>query len=173
MLGTYRNKFKVYKAAQRLYFRCDPRRRLSFLFWHRIMPVISTAALGVLLWDIVLRRCAFSPSVAGVLGGVSFLGLSTFALRPLQLRRDFRKIMQNGGLDQNLELELKDGELVTRVPGRSESRFQPAAIYDMVRDQEVCLLFLRKRLFLYVPRQNLPEEQWAALTAWSGKGRTV
>ncbi len=112
--------------------------------------------------------------LAEVLGAVAFIGFYVLASRPFQFRRAFRRIMEgNNVLERSIELELKGEELLSRIPGQSETRFQPSALYDIVRDNRICLIFLRKRLFLFIPREDMPEDFWTALIAWSGKGRTL
>ena len=174
MLCKYRFTLDVYKAAQHLHMRANRRVRLGFLFWHRLMPVISVAAFALLLWDCFHRHFAFPALLGGVLAGISWIGLYVPLMRPYRIRRGFRRIMESDrGLEQPVELELRDQELISRIPGRSEGRFLPAAIHDVVRDERICLIYIQKKLFLFIPRQSMPDEFWTALAAWSGKARTI
>ena len=70
------------------------------------------------------------------------------------------------------EFELHDDDLISRIPGRSEGRFLRVAVHDVVRDERICLIYVRKKLFIFVPRQDMPEDLWSALAVWSGKART-
>ena len=173
MLCEYRLTLDDYKAAQRLHIQCNQRVRFWFFFWHRFMPVVSSAALVLLLWDVFYRHFALPAWVGGVLAGLSFAGFYVPAIRPFLVRRAFRTLMEDAsGGHGLLQLELRESELISRIPGRSEGRFQSVAIYEMVRDERICLIYIRKKLFLFVPRESMPEELWAALADWSGKAKS-
>ncbi len=70
------------------------------------------------------------------------------------------------------QLELRAGELISRIPGRSEGRFRPVAIQDMVRDERICLIYVGTKRFLLFRCESISDDLWAALAAWSGKSRT-
>ncbi len=99
-----------YKAAQRLHIHCNQRVRFWFPFWHRFMPVVSSAALVLLVWDIAYRNFAMPAWVGGLLAGLSFVGLYVLAIRPLLVRRRFRSFMEDiSGGDGPVQLELREG----------------------------------------------------------------
>ena len=134
------------------------------------MPLVSSAALGLLLWDVAFRHFAFPAWLGGSLAGLSFPGLFVPAIRPFLLRRGFQTVMESVSNEGELvELELREGELISRIPGRSEARFQPAAIRNLMRDDRVCLIYIRKNLFVFVPRKNMPERLWDDLVTWAGQ----
>ena len=58
--------------------------------------------------------------------------------------------------------------LISRRPCLSEGRFQRAGILAFVEDEHIALLFVRKKLFLPVPRRALNAEGWAELRLWLG-----
>jgi hypothetical protein len=120
----------------------------------------------------LLPRPQHSPALGGLFGALVWLGAFGPISRELQIRRGFRRLREDvPGPDHPVELELCDDELISRIPGRSEARFQRSAIRDFVEDDACALLYVRKKLFLYFPKLALPEEAWAELRAWSGKGR--
>lgn len=173
MLCEYRLTLDDYKAALRLHIRCNHRVRLWFLFCCRLMPVVSIAALALLLWDASFRHFEFPAWFGGMLAGVAFVGLYVPAVRPFMIRRGYRRVMENNGnVERAVQLELRAGELISRIPGRSEGRFQPVAVHDMVRDERICLIYVGKKTFLFIPRESMPDDLWGALATWSGKSRS-
>ena len=74
------------------------------------MPVVSSAALVLLVWDIAYRNFAMPAWVGGLLAGLSFVGLYVLAIRPLLVRRRFRSFMEDiSGGDGPVQLELREG----------------------------------------------------------------
>lgn len=170
MLYVYETNLADFKAAQRLHRRCHPKARLGYVFWYMVFPAIGCLSGLLLVWDIVVRHFQLSPSIGGLLSGLTFGGLYCLFMRPYLIRRAYRQ-MKEISEGRPVELELRDGELISRVPGRSEGRFQPKAVLEFVEDEQLALLYIRKKLFLIVPKRGLPESDLTELRAWSGKAK--
>lgn len=170
MVYQYELTFSDYIAAQKLHIRCNARVRFWFFVWQRIMPVVALSAAAVLLWDVVFRHFQLSPAVGGALGALVWLGLYPIVLRPYQLRRAFRQLRSDSTQSVHaVELELTDRELISRIPGRSEGRYKPGAILNFIEDELVALLYVREKMFLFIPKRALPNEGWAELRSWYGR----
>ncbi len=167
MTYAYDLTFPDFVAAQRLHIRHQPRARLWFLVWQRIMPVVSLLSIILLVRDVAFHHFSYPPIVGGILAALSWIGLFTFLFRPIQLRLAFRKLrpdVTNGR--HAVELELTPEELISRIPGKSEGRFRRAAIIDFAEDEHLALLYLRPKLFLYIPKSAMPEPAWTELRQW-------
>jgi len=161
MKYTYTSNFSVYKAAMRTYIRSSARRRFWFHFqmWGMLM-------LGLILAIIALLSGArvstlLLPLCAGLVAG----GIVAPLLRPWNLRRCYR--VSCGELKNRLVyLSIEDRELRSGIEGQSEGRFQCTAICDIAEDQDILLLFVNKRKFLYLPKALLPAEALDEVRAW-------
>ena len=82
-----------------------------------------------------------SPRVPAWFGGVLVaLSLLAFMSRYTTLSDllSFRATMREPVMGRQPELELRDGKLVSCIPGQSEGRSLPVAIHDLVRDERIC-----------------------------------
>ena len=166
MKQSYTTSYADFMDAQRLHLRRSPKIAILFWLFFRIFPVIAIA-LSIWLWldkpplkNMVLGCLVFSTI------GVGLWGLVMAAMRPFNMRRIYKR-MKNGRSDSEpIELEITEGQLISRIPGRSEGRFLPSAILRFEEDERVALLYVTPRLFLSLPKRVLGDAQWLELRAW-------
>jgi hypothetical protein len=161
----YESGFENFKKAQLTYMRNVPHIRVLFHF-----KIWGAAVLGIVLL-LVCIPTAFAPGFSlwafsgfmvgcGLLGG----GIIGSILWPWQRRRAYR--LWNGEDDVlNLYLEVDGPFLITGRPSRAESRFERAAICKVMEDDELILLFLGKKKFIYIPK-TIGAPALADIHAW-------
>ncbi len=165
----YTLRYDDFKAAQRLHLEVSPRARFWFIVWQRVLPVVSLVCLALLLNDIFRHHFSYPPWLGGSLAGISVAGLYSLALRPFVMRRAFRKLRPDVGADEHsVELELFEGKLISRIPGKSEGRFERNAIVNFAESDAIALFYLGEKKFLFVPKSALPSEGWTELREWIG-----
>lgn len=167
MRYQYESGWEYFRKAQRTYIRNTPRARFWFHF-----NMWGAALLGIALL-LLCARTAFAPgfspwAFSGYMGGCIFLaiGIVCPALMPWQRRRAYR--IWNGEDDVlHLYLEVDGAYLITGRPGRAETRFERAAVCKTIEDDELILLFLGKKKFVYIPK-TIGESAVTDLRAWLG-----
>ena len=145
----------------RAYTSSSGKRRFYFHFqmWGMFTLGLALAAIALLAGTRV--STVLLPLCAGLIAG----GIASSALRPWNLRRCY--MAQCAELnDRTVYVAIEDGELRSGTEGKSEGRFQRAAICDIAEDHAILLLFLNKRKFLYLPKTALPPEALSEVRAW-------
>jgi hypothetical protein len=158
-----------FKAAQRLFMRQTLWRRINGFLWIVILPIVGALSLGLLLYDVIFRHFKYPASIGGILAGLAWFGLYLAIMRPITIRRIFKQLSPGGGLEHSVSHELTENEFISRIAGRSEGRFLPAAFYGFAEDEQIAILLVSKKKFLFVPKRAMPEEAWAELRAWLDK----
>jgi len=78
----------------------------------------------------------------------------------------------NGDPKRPLQVYLEiDGDiLVSGIEGKSEGRFQRAAICETAEDDQMLLLFLARKRFIYIPKTLLPIGAIEEVRSWLQRG---
>ena len=169
MLAEYTTTFEDFKAAQRLAVRRTMRNRIVFLVFHRVLPLLGAVAVILLIWDMGFRGFLFPSWVGGWLFLMVWLGFALPAVRWWQFRRLYRAMKNGRPEGAPIQFELTETEFISRVPGRSEGHFRPAAIFDYRENEEVALVYVTKNQFIVLPKRALDASQWQALREWMEK----
>jgi hypothetical protein len=166
MIYRYRTNYSNFAEAQRLHMKATPKFAIPFWVCLRILPALGLIAFLVMHFDFVSRKNGLIVVIASGLMGAGAVGLIMALIRPLSLRRLYKQMKNGREDDAELELELQDGQLVSRVPGRSEGRFLPAAIQRFVENDNIALLYVGQKRFLVIPKTALSEEAWLSVRGW-------
>ena len=160
MRYDYNSGFDNFLLAQKTHCRSSFGRRFqcSFATW-------GVVAIGVtvLLATFLLHL----PGMCGVIGfALIGAGVGNQLSRRWNMKRIYRAI--NGDPDGPLPvyLEIDGPVLISGIQGKSEGRFQRAAICSVVEDDEMILLYAAKKRFLYVRKAALAEEGVRELREW-------
>lgn len=167
MRAEYTITLADFKAAQHLCRRRSRRAWLLFLFWYRVAPVLGVVSATGFFYGLHHTE-SFPPWLGGVLAGCAWFGLFPLLWWPVQLRLQFRRMKEGAPDDAPVELELEGNELISRRPGLSEGRFRWAAIQSYAEDERIALVFVRKKLFLLIPKRALDDEGWSSMHRWLG-----
>jgi len=165
MTVEYTTSFEDYKAAQALYLRSRRGARLRFALWMYGLPILSIVCTTMAIRDIrsidTQRVDPFGPiAILSI-----FMTFFVVVLRPYNLRRLYLKKRKLAGVENLSRVEFGFDETLVRsgYPERSEGQFRWNSIVDYAENQKIFLLFLSQKMFLYVPKRVLAEEQWQEL----------
>ena len=166
MICRYTSTFEDYKAAQELARLRSWRIATKYYFWFWVLPFLGLVALATLILGNTIWHLAvvehFGGGIAGFAAGAMYLGF----YRPFWLRRCYKKLKDGRSEDQPIELELTDEALISRLPGKSEGKFYPSSIVKFAEDERVVLIYVTKRLFLYIPKRAMPDVDWVQVRNW-------
>ncbi len=119
MICKYKTTYADFQEAQRLHMRSTPALAITFWIFLRIFPVLGLIAFILLQFHLLPTTSAPIVAIASGLIAVGVWGLIMAMIRPFSLRR-FYKQMKNGRSDDvELELQIHDGQLISRIPGVS------------------------------------------------------
>ena len=170
MRFAYTSDFQDFQRAVRTCIRSTPRRRFTFHFQSWIMATIGvTSVIALSLshssYDRQLPALAFALACGLIAGGIVMP-----LLRPWMIRRAYKA--QSGGIKNQipLYLEVDCDTLVSGIEGQSEARFQRAGIRSTAEDDQILLLFVTQRKYLYLPKNRLPKEAIDAVHEWLAGG---
>lgn len=159
--------FEDFRNAQLLYHRHRRAAGLRLRLWLYGLPVIT---LGLIAADVYLRHTREPDAYDPLLGPTLFFSVMTFwivGLRRWQLRRCFKKILPPGQTKEALiRFDFDDQGVLSSIPGKSEGRYFWNSILDYVEDDQMALLFVRKKLFLFVPKRAMDSPTWERLRAY-------
>ena len=156
--------YEDYKAAQRLYLRHRRWAMVVYLLFQWVLPAIAVGFVGWTLFLWLSTDYRDLPFVGGITAGLLWMSFIFLLNRKLTIRRGYRNLFPKG-VTPITRLTADEAQLISAIPGRSEGRFFWAAIEDYAEDDRMALLFIRRKLFLMVPRRALNEAQWGELRA--------
>lgn len=163
MRYTYLSSFENFKLAQRCYRRSSARRQFAYMVYTIILPLIC--AVSSIL--IILH----ASQVDTEWNAAPFAGfLLLFAiLQPLLRARTMRRAYKAWSAEHEGKLvfiEIDKETLISGHEGRSEGRFLRPAICNVAEDDNILLLFVNKKKFLYLPKKLLPPAAIEEVRAW-------
>ena len=158
--------FEDFKAAQQLTTRCNKAKFARFVFFLRIMPIVGTASLAILIWDMSARHFAFPPIVGAVLFGVAWFGIYPVLYRPFQMRSLYKRMKNDRPEGSSLQVGVEGQELICRIPGVSEGRLLRSAVRQVLENDDLVLLYVGKKNFLLFPKRALPPHAIAEIKRW-------
>lgn len=159
---TYTLTLTDLRAAQRLHIRQRIHRRLSFLFWYRLIPILAPfGALGAAyLWSLDSHRAPHGAAyMFGAVCGLVAAAIFFPSMREYYMRRGFKSLFPPARTDRNSSIDIDEDCIISKIPGISEGKFFWNAIVDFAQDEKVTLLYIRKRAFLFFPTCALSPEQ--------------
>ncbi len=151
--------------AQRLHRRNRPWTAILYWLVYWILPLAGACCTlyAASLWAKEGLRAVGGWMGPGVIG--AYLALVLPLARWNQLRRLWNNAQPKKYRDIPLLLQFDDEQLVSGRPGESEGRFFWIAFEDYAEDEKLALLYLRRKLFLFIPKRAMPAAEWARLRA--------
>jgi hypothetical protein len=161
----YTSNFSTYKMAMRAYIRSSWSRRVRFHIWMWGLLVSGVVLFLMLSFSPNIGRTAQDfclPIAFGLIAG----GAVTPLIRPLQLQRVYRA--WNGELQNNKEIyvEVDVPVLLSGIESEREGKYQRGAFCNVIENDEIVLLFLNKKKFIYFSKASLPQAFFDELHAW-------
>jgi hypothetical protein len=159
---TYRD----FIHAQRLYLRHRLWSRIGFHFWVHVVPVLALLMGAWCIYAAATHQVYLLRSLLPAAAWLVFMSLWMPIMRIINLRRRYKRMIPPGEKgDVPVSFDFNEEGVSSTIPGRSEGRFYWSVIVDYVEDQKMALLFVHKKLFLYVPKRAMDEQAWASLRA--------
>jgi hypothetical protein len=157
MAHRYELTFQDFKNAQRLYRAHRPWARFWLGFWLIGAPVIG---LLLLVIGLMAHSRSLGPLLYPIAGWFLFMGIFQHLYRPFQLRKIYKRSLPDGQKTADVEFSFGEEGVRSAILGRSEGRFNWSAIQDYAEDDTLSLIFVKKKLFLYIPKRAMPAEEW-------------
>jgi len=160
MAYEYDLTFKDYLSAQKLYRHHRKWPQVTYLFW--VWILLSFGILALVGIAFPTKSDNISPWTSWVLIAVWFaIGIPLF--RVYQLRKCWKALNPTKAKSISAELEWNNEQIISSVKNRSEGRFFWSTICDYAEDEKIVLIFIRKKQFLFIPREALNEVTWKEL----------
>ena len=151
--------------AQRLHRRNRPWTALNYWTFHVVVPIVGAicALYTGWLWIQGGSRAAGAWIPPGVLG--LYFAILPPLVRWNQIRRLWNNAQPKKYRDRPIQLQFDEEQVISSRPGESEGRFFWNAFEDYVEDEKLALLYVRRKLFLFIPRRAMPEDEWQRFRA--------
>lgn len=151
--------------AQRLHRKNRPWTALSYGFWFVVVPGASVAYLlyWASLWFTHGRAAAMNNVVWAALA-LYLAALLSFA-RWRQIRKLWNQVQPKKYDGMPVTFQFDEDTLISARPGESEGRWKWGAVEDFAEDEKIAILYVRKKLFLMVPKRIMDEAEWTRLRA--------
>jgi hypothetical protein len=160
---TYAN----FLDAQRLYRR---RRWTQAVVWGIfccILPIVGVLVSLPLLAFIVLGDESSLVDSSRSLAPLGFLFVVIWLVTMFSYRTYWKKLLPESVIKRSTKttitvaLELTAEQLISILPNRSEGRFMWSALPDFVEDKKIALIFIKKKQFIFIPKDAITEDAWA------------
>ena len=155
---TYTLTLAHLKAAQSLHIRQRMRRRLIYLFWYRLIPILAPfSALGAAyLWSLDSHR---APHGAAYKFGAACYLVSMAIYLPIRreycMRKSFKSLFPPARTDPNSSIDIDEDRIVSKIPGVAEGKFFWNGIVAFAQDESVTLIYPNEKVFLFFPTSAL------------------
>jgi len=150
-------------AAQHLYLRHNRRAAFSYYFWIWLVPILGFVVALIALTAHVLGQEALAYQLRPLAAVGLWFAIFIPVMRWWQIRKLWKASSETLDGGKPVSLQFDDTILVSAIPGKSEGRFYWNSLLDYAEDERIAMLFIRKKLFLYIPKAALPEEAWAQI----------
>jgi hypothetical protein len=157
---TYTLTLADLRAAYGLHRRQKLRRRLAIYIWP-VLTVISF--VGALAFAVTQHTELFSQCIAVFAGSL----VGTIAgpiLRFINLRKAFRRLQPTGSTDRLSSIAIEDEYILREHQGSSELKLMWSAVFDLVQDEKITMIYTNKDCFLLFPTQTMSPAQRTELS---------
>jgi hypothetical protein len=168
MICNYTLEYRDFIAAQRLYRQRTVWRMMWFVFWLWFAPVIGWVSAGLCVYCLMVGR---TSSETLFLWLWIWLGILNPIMRIYQLRKIWKNIPPPGMKTAPVELEWNSEKITSRLVGRSEGSFFWNSLLGYEENEQLILLFIRKKQFLFIPKRALSEAAQAEIRTLVKQGK--
>ena len=151
--------------AQQLYLRHNRGAALSYYFWIWLVPILGVVIFLITVTAYFLQNNVLFHQLVPMAGAGIWLAIFIPLMRWLNIRKLWKASVETIDGGKPVSLQFDDEQIVSAIPGKSEGRFYWNAILDFAENDQIAMLFIRKKHFLYIPKNALPEEAWAQIRA--------
>jgi len=153
-----------YRSAQRLHIRQKVSRQISFFVWFILVPILALMGLIAFIALDISRYTRSAGLFAGIEGGLVWLAIFCPVSREYQIRKSFKQLFPKNRTDRSSTLEIDDTQVVSIIPGVSEGKFFWSAICGFAQNDEVTLIYVAPKRFLFFPTSAMNTEQRTELS---------
>ncbi|WP_419804140.1 YcxB family protein [Terriglobus sp.] len=151
--------------AQRVHRKNRPWAAVNYWFWYAAVPV------GCVLYvlTVAVRWHLHSRTVGG--GEIVGAGFALYVAALLafarwwQRRKLWNQAQPKKYRGKPVTVQFDESIIIGARPGESEGRFYWTAIEDFAEDDRMALVYVRPKLFLFIPKRAMSEPEWARLRA--------
>ena len=151
--------------AQRLHRSNRPRFAVWYWLWYGVLPGLSVVYLmyWAALW--ITRGQGWALHNAAWAGLALYIAVMLPFGRWWQIRRLWDRTQPKKYRGEPVTFQFDEQQLISARPGSSEGRFQWNAIEDYAEDERLAILYVQRKLFLFVPKRAMDEAEWERLRA--------
>jgi hypothetical protein len=165
MRYEYKLTYQDYKDAQKLYLKSSWKAALSHYFWIWAVPIVGCILALPLIATLLGFRSEWFESMAGFGGAGLWFAIFIPAMRIYTVRKCWKRLLPENArksvrTEISAALEWNEEQLISILPGRSEGRFFWSALVDFVENDKLVLIFIKKKMFLFIPKDALPVSAW-------------
>ncbi|MGA2351565.1 MAG: YcxB family protein [Terracidiphilus sp.] len=161
---TYTLTLAHFRAAQRLHIRQKMYRRLNFLFWQRLIPILAPfAALGAIyLWSLDSHGAPHGAAyMFGAACGLVLAAIYIPSMREYYIRKGFKSLFPPARTDRHSSIDIDEDRIFSQIPGVSEGKIFWGGVVAFAQDEKVTLIYIREKVFLVIPTPAMSPEQRA------------
>jgi hypothetical protein len=150
-----------YKAALRLHSRQTFGRHLSFILIYIAVPIL--AILGLVIWPFLHITDQTPTWIIILMNGIEillvYLSIAAPISRFLQIRKNFKRLFPSARTDRNSSIDIDDECILSGLPGVSEVKTFWPGIFGFAQDNQVTMIYLNRKAFLFFPTSALSPDQ--------------
>jgi hypothetical protein len=164
---TYTLTLAHLRAAQRLHIRQKMHRRLNFLFWQRLIPILApfAALSAIYLWSLDSHRAPHGAAyMFGAACGLVFAAIYFPSMREYSIRKGFKSLFPPARTDRRSSIDIDEARIFSKIPGVSEGKVFWSGVVAFAQDQDVTLIYFREKVFLFFPTTAMSSAQCVELT---------
>lgn len=144
---------------------------VAYWFWIWLLPGIGALLALAAVYAWATHNSILLAPLAPAAGGGLWIAIFIPLTRWFQLRKAWRNSVPKALEGKPVTLQFDDEQIISTIPGRSEGRFFWSAILDFIEDDRLALLYVREKLFLYIPKAALPDSAWQRMRELTPKER--
>ena len=149
--------------AQRLHRKNRPWAAVNYWLWWVGVPAACVLyALAVAVhWQLRSRTVGGGEIV--VAGFALYFAVLLLFGRWWQIRKLWNQAQPKKYRGKPVTLQFDEAMIISARPGDSEGRFYWTAIEDYAEDERLAIVYVRRKLFLFIPKRAMDEPEWARL----------
>jgi len=170
--------YQDYLDAQKLYRKHRWKAAVSYYAFIWALPILGLLAGFPLLATFLGYHSPLTRSFAPISGVGLWFAIYIPLMRIYSIRKCWRLLLpehmkKSTKSEIAVALEMTPEQLISVIPGKSEGRFFWPGILDFAEDDKLALIFIKRKLFIFVPHRAMDEAGWSELRARFGASRAA
>jgi len=170
--------YQDYLDAQKLYRKHRWRAAATYYVFIWVLPILGLLGSFPLIATFLGYNSYLTRSLAPISGIGLWLALYFPLMRIYSIRKCWKLLLpehieKSTKSEIVVALEITPEQLISVIPGKSEGRFFWSGILDFVEDEQLALIFIKKKLFIFIPHRAMDEAGWSELRMRFNSSRTA